>query len=530
VQVDYVITFPGGAATDTSTVQGVQDAMTTVSAGAVTALMVAELATHVGSGTYSIDVVDISTPSVDGLVTVVSSTSTASSVTSVTDTSTSITFPLAIFQANDTSWSDEIEFSFADHRFARRGLWDGNTDAGSWSLSVDTLTLNWDRWGSTILTTSDAGDSFSSTSSALRLASEGPPDWWSQQFGVCTFFLTISREYGDDIQREVTGRYGDTFQIGSCTTDEYCSSNGWGQGFHTVVDQSGTEVGRGTCCGEDNTIVSTTSSCSQRAFTVMARSAPTPDAGLAGTTLGMLALVGGSFLLVSSVLWKRHLCKAQCRADDGSKADEGRDDGRDSARGPDGFLKEIRPGDEEAMEDSPSDAEMEVDQDTFTMDLQQEYKKSQEEAKLKSVDLRGLTVRSEDRPCVDYLVESEKLHGLAWSEGGETPREERERLHGLVWSDGTEASQGEAFEEEDVGTAPKYEYNCAESEDGSASEAPEYDIDIDVRSGTSANGDEDDADVAEEGQRLRMPEEDDKVSVAGSERSHGSGHSYEYDI
>jgi hypothetical protein len=303
VQVDYVIAMPVDATTELDTLPGVQEALTTISEDAMTALMVAEISSQVGSGTYILKVLDMSAP-------IINAPTVTTSITSTT-----ITYKLASFQATDQLWSDYMSFSFPDRRFARQGIWDGNTDAGSWSLSGDTLTLTWDAWGTTILTTSDKGLTFASSGSSLRLEGSTPPDWWRQLFDMCTFILTLSRTEGSDFTVEVPGKSGDSFQIGSCRPDEFCSSNGWGVGFNVIVDQDGVEVAKGSCCSEVNDILTITSTCSEAAAIVAHGTYGVDSSSAAGNSLtaGLIGVVGASVLLVCSVVVTRR-CYKRCQA------------------------------------------------------------------------------------------------------------------------------------------------------------------------------------------------------------------------
>jgi hypothetical protein len=229
---------------------------------------------------------------------------TGTSLTSATSTTFTLTYPVAIFKATDKWWSDDMTFTYRDQRFARQGIWDGNTDAGDWTVDGERgeLTLKWDLWSATILTTSDNGYTFSS-SKDLVLRIPDPPAWWLQLFSQCTFTLTVSRSYGADFTVEVQGELGDTFSISSCARPStQCSSNGWGSGFNTIVNQDGQSVGNGNCCAEENEVVSVESSCSQKAAAIMMKSTTSPDKASMSATYAVVAALATSLLLVTCAI------------------------------------------------------------------------------------------------------------------------------------------------------------------------------------------------------------------------------------
>jgi LPXTG-motif cell wall-anchored protein len=108
-------------------------------------------------------------------------TSQSATGTTVTGTATTVTLPMVTFDAVDPNWADHMDFTRSDSRFARRGTWDNNNDGGSWSVDGTTLSLAWDQWGVTSLTTTDGGHTFEATS-GLTLTIGDAPAWWLQLF------------------------------------------------------------------------------------------------------------------------------------------------------------------------------------------------------------------------------------------------------------------------------------------------------------------------------------------------------------
>jgi hypothetical protein len=278
---------------------------------------------------------------------------------------------VATFRAEDQWWSDDIDFTFNGMRFARKGLWDGNTDAGSWSLDGNTLSLMWDRWATTALTTSDHGRTFTA-SSGLTLSIDDPPDWWLELFNVCKYRVVFSSNYGLGGVVEFMGPPGDSFHIESCARlDEFCSSNGWGEGFNMIANQEGTLVADGNCCSETNTIESVSSSCTGDVAAMAAQQTGILATGQAGTLSILVAVMGTSGLLLAAAkcLRKKGNKLELCRGCDAKACYGNQQPSFDSTPLADIAVKDARNSDEENSDVSILVEELDEDQSELDMDL-----------------------------------------------------------------------------------------------------------------------------------------------------------------
>jgi hypothetical protein len=180
----------------------------------------------------------------------------------VADDSSAATYqrdPSTVLEISKRGWTDTVTFYTSTYRFERSSKPSG----GYWKAEGNVLMLKWDTGVTEYVRSFDLAYTFANAA-GTSLSSSNPPHWWTMQFQMCTYTITVGRQWGPSFEKTASASPGSTFQVDGVEENEYCSSNGYGDGANVIRNQAGVRVAAGTCSSEQNWVVSATLvSCGQ---------------------------------------------------------------------------------------------------------------------------------------------------------------------------------------------------------------------------------------------------------------------------